>query len=178
MSELNERLHTPGRWLISANRPLPCLSPLWTDPSLQTAASFSPNGPDQEYGQTVSLSELQCSMGSSQGSWLRLRVKGREPRVTFLVLSFPVCKMGVMIVPHLGLWGLDELVYVKLWAYSKHSINAGHYLLLIWPFLGLPGSLVVKTLSFQCRGWGFHAWLGNKDPTCLGAWPKEKHKIK
>ena len=46
----------------------------------KATASFSPNGPDQECGQNFSLSELQGSMVSSQGSWVRLRVKGQEPR--------------------------------------------------------------------------------------------------
>ena len=40
-----------------------------------------------------------------------------------------------------------------------------------WDF---PGSPVVKILCFQCRGHGFDSWLGNKDPTCCMAQPKEK----
>ena len=56
----------------------------------------------------------------------------------------------------------------------------------MWAALGTPGALgsfsldtrwatfqrrriccpVVKTLHFQCRGWGFYPWEGNQDPTC------------
>ena len=55
----------------------------------------------------------------------------------------------------------------------------------MWAVLGTPGALgylshwtlvgqlskeefavVVKTLHFQCRGWGFYPWEGNQDPTC------------
>ena len=32
--------------------------------------------------------------------------------------------------------------------------------------LDFHGGLVVKTLCFQCRGCGFHPWLGNQDSTC------------
>ena len=103
MSELNEKVHTPRRCPSVLTAPSPA-SPLTEQITVfKATASFSPNGPDQECGQTFSLSELQGSMVSSQGSWVRLRVKGQEPRVTFLVLSFPVCKMGVMIVSPLGL---------------------------------------------------------------------------
>ena len=38
-----------------------------------------------------------------------------------------------------------------------------------WSF---PGSPVVKTLSFQCKGYGFDPWLGNEDSMCQGLWPK------
>ena len=103
MLELNEKLHTSRSCPSVLTAPSPA-SPLAEQITvLKATTSFSPNGPDQECSQTFSLSELQCSMVSSQGSWVRLRVKGQEPRVSFLVLSFPVCKMGVMIVSHLGL---------------------------------------------------------------------------
>ena len=103
MSELNEKLHTSRSCPSVLTAPSPA-SPLAEQITvLKATTSFSPNGPDRECSQTFSLSELQCSMVSSQGSWVRLRVKGQEPRVSFLVLSFPVCKMGVMIVSHLGL---------------------------------------------------------------------------
>ena len=38
-----------------------------------------------------------------------------------------------------------------------------------------PGGLVVKTLSLPCRGYRFGPWLGNQDPTCLMAQPKNNN---
>ena len=35
-----------------------------------------------------------------------------------------------------------------------------------------PGSPVVKTLSFHCRGHGFDPWSGNQDPTSCVVKPK------
>ena len=46
------------------------------------------------------------------------------------------------------------------------------------PIWDLPGSPVVKTLSFQYKGRGFNPWLGNKDPTCCIAKKKKKRKKK
>ena len=46
------------------------------------------------------------------------------------------------------------------------------------PIWDLPGSPVVKTLSFQYKGRGFNPWLGNKDPTCCIAKKKKKKKEK
>ena len=39
---------------------------------------------------------------------------------------------------------------------------------------GFPGSPVVKTWSFQCRGYGFSPWSRNWDPTGPMAQPKNK----
>ena len=39
-----------------------------------------------------------------------------------------------------------------------------------------PGGPVVKALHFQCRVHGFDSWLGNSDPTCCMAWPKQTRK--
>ena len=41
----------------------------------------------------------------------------------------------------------------------------------------LPGSPVVKTPHFPCRGCRFDPYLGNEDPTCHTARPKIKKKI-
>ena len=41
----------------------------------------------------------------------------------------------------------------------------------------LPGSPVVKTSHFPCRGHRFDPWSGNKDPTCCVAWRKKKKKV-
>ena len=41
-----------------------------------------------------------------------------------------------------------------------------------------PGGPVVKSLCFQCRGHRFDLWLGNKDPTCHAARPKNKQTKK
>lgn len=41
-----------------------------------------------------------------------------------------------------------------------------------YPVWGFPGYSVVKTPPFQCRGYGFDPWLGNKNPTWLEVWPK------
>ena len=38
----------------------------------------------------------------------------------------------------------------------------------------LPGSPVVKTLYFHCKGHRFDSLLGNQDPTFHMAWPKKK----
>ena len=43
-----------------------------------------------------------------------------------------------------------------------------------------PGSPVVKTLHFQCRGHRFDPWSGNNDPTCHqagSATPPPKKKM-
>ena len=39
-----------------------------------------------------------------------------------------------------------------------------------------PGSPVVKTLSFHCRGHGFDPGQGIRNPACCKAWPKKKKK--
>ena len=41
-----------------------------------------------------------------------------------------------------------------------------------------PGSPVVKTLSFQCKGQGFNPWLANQDPTCCSVAKAKKKKKK
>ena len=41
-----------------------------------------------------------------------------------------------------------------------------------------PGGPVVKTPRFHCSRRGFDPWLGNWDPTCLVAQPKNKNKNK
>ena len=44
-------------------------------------------------------------------------------------------------------------------------------------FQGPPSGLVVRTLSFQCREYGFKPWswnLDSADPTCHVAWQKKK----
>ena len=40
-----------------------------------------------------------------------------------------------------------------------------------------PGSPVVKTLCFQCRGHGFNPWSGNWDPLCCTVRPKNKKEL-
>ena len=45
-------------------------------------------------------------------------------------------------------------------------------------FQGPPSGLVVRTLSFQCREYGFKPWswnLDSADPTCHVAWQKKKN---
>ena len=37
---------------------------------------------------------------------------------------------------------------------------------------GLPGSPMVKTPHFHCRGRRFNPWSGNKDPACCTVRPK------
>ena len=44
-----------------------------------------------------------------------------------------------------------------------HSAQATFLNCTSWDF---PGSSVVKTPFFQCRGFEFEPWLGNKDPIC------------
>ena len=39
-----------------------------------------------------------------------------------------------------------------------------------------PGSPVVKTLSFQCKGQGFNPWLANRDSTCCSVAKAKKKK--
>ena len=40
-------------------------------------------------------------------------------------------------------------------------------------FRDFPGSPVVRTLGFHCRGHRFHPWSGNSDPACHVAQPKK-----
>ena len=37
---------------------------------------------------------------------------------------------------------------------------------------------MVKTLCFQCNGFGFDSWLGKEDPTCCEAKKKKKKSLK
>ena len=39
-----------------------------------------------------------------------------------------------------------------------------------------PGSPVIKTLSFECKGRMFHPWWGNWAPACHVVWQKKKKK--
>ena len=41
------------------------------------------------------------------------------------------------------------------------------------PTADFPGGPVAETLCSQCRGHRFNPWLGNYDPTCCAAQPKE-----
>ena len=38
--------------------------------------------------------------------------------------------------------------------------------------MDFPGSIVVKTLHFQCRGHRFDPRSGHQDPACHMVWPK------
>ena len=40
-----------------------------------------------------------------------------------------------------------------------------------------PGSPVVSTPRFHCRGHEFDPWSGNQDPTCSAGWQKHFYKV-
>ena len=46
----------------------------------------------------------------------------------------------------------------------------------IWQ--NFPGGPVIKTPSFHCRRFRLDPWLGNYNPACHVAWPKNKRKKK
>ena len=64
--------------------------------------------------------------------------------------------------------GPRSLVGYRPWGRKELDMTERlHFTLVIKTFIpGLPGGLVIKTLSFHCRGHGFNPWSGNSDPTC------------
>ena len=46
----------------------------------------------------------------------------------------------------------------------------------VYEICDFPGSPVVKTLHFQCRGHGFDHWLETKDPTKDAVWCRKQTK--
>ena len=52
------------------------------------------------------------------------------------------------------------------WERAYHAENPKNF----------PSGPVVKTASFQSRGYRFHPWSGNYVPTCHGAWPPPPKK--
>ena len=72
--------------------------------------------------------------------------------------------------PSLGLWPMFkvETAYLRLKKGMNDVCRTGKPLQNCgW---GLPHGPVVKTLSFQHKGYRFNPWLGNWDPTCHVAW--------
>ena len=63
--------------------------------------------------------------------------------------------------------------------YSYLSIKYHHFyrfFFLLKIFLGdFPGSPVVRTPRFLCRGYGLDPWPGNQDPASCTAQPKKKN---
>ena len=70
----------------------------------------------------------------------------------------------IEITVHISLWEMEAQRGLECASKSGHQ----------WDF---PGSPVVKTPRFHCRGCGFDPWLGNKDPACHVE-EKKKKKIR
>ena len=66
----------------------------------------------------------------------------------------------------------DCVQWIEMWMRSIFIV----YYWVKKPPQDFPGSPVVRTQHFHCRGPGFNPWSGNWDPASLAAWPKKKKR--
>lgn len=77
---------------------------------------------------------------------------------------------------------LRGIIIISLWRRGKtQEALKPEFKPSLWRLIsirvGFPGSPMIKTLPFQCRGYGFSPWLGNQDATGCVAQTIKKIKI-
>ena len=136
---------------IPAWRHLSLPHPLTLDRSQQPPSLHTPNRlPPQGPRPCCSLTRKRCS--SRIQIWAM-----RAPSLPTGVCTY------VTFSEQPSLTSQGELAQNRAWHRSAQGTD-------------FPGSPVVGTPCFHCRGQGFDPWSGNSDPTCHTAWPKRKKK--